>query len=136
MKIAVAADGQQVSTHFGHCEAYVIADISGGRVADVRTLPNPGHEAGALPVLLRSHHVDTVIAGGMGARAAGLFAAYGIGTITGVTGSVQDALARFAAGDLESQPGLCDQSGRGHGSASGRGACSGHAGARGGKKGR
>lgn len=108
MKVAIAAEGEQVSAHFGHCKAYVLADVADGRVDGVQVLAAPEHEPGALPAFLNSHGVKAVVAGGMGARAVGLFAGYGIEAITGVTGTVEDALAHLAAGDLQSGPSLCD----------------------------
>ena len=61
---------------------------------------NPGHEPGAIPRFLHELGAQQVVCGGMGPRAAELFAEMGIGTITGVTGSVEEAIGGLAAGTL------------------------------------
>ena len=108
MRVAVASDGSQVSPHFGRCERYVLADVESGEVTSLTALDNPGHEPGVLPALLHSHGVEVVIAGGMGPRAVGLFHDNGIEPVVGVSGPVDEVLARFVAGQLEVGPSLSD----------------------------
>lgn len=114
MKIAVAADGTQVSAHFGHCTTYLLADVRDGEVIEITPLDNPGHQPGFLPGFLHSHGVECVIAGGMGPRAVDLFTGHGIRTVLGVTGPIEEALAQYVAGDLEAGESLCDHDSPGH----------------------
>ena len=72
-KIAIAADGDVISQHFGHCEGFFIFDIADGNVAQRSFLANPGHKPGLLPRLLHEARVQVVIAGGMGQGAIDLF---------------------------------------------------------------
>jgi predicted Fe-Mo cluster-binding NifX family protein len=109
MKIAVAAEGERVSEHFGHCDHFVLADIIDGRVQDTIAVPNPGHEPGALPPFVASLGAELVIAGGMGSRAVQLFEANGVRSIVGVHGTARDAIAAFAAGTLEAGESGCTE---------------------------
>ncbi|PIW17119.1 MAG: hypothetical protein COW34_05330, partial [Armatimonadetes bacterium CG17_big_fil_post_rev_8_21_14_2_50_66_6] len=77
-----------VAGHFGRCESYTIANIDGGVVRSQEEVRSPGHTPGALPVFLAERGVTCVIAGGMGPRAANLFAAQGIDVLTGVQGTI------------------------------------------------
>ena len=108
MRVAVACDGDQVSPHFGRCERYLIAEVSGTDIALVKWLENPGHEPGALPELMRSTGVGVVLAGGAGPRAVGLLAAAGVQLVTGVTGEAATALRSFAQGALVGGESTCD----------------------------
>ncbi|KKM09528.1 dinitrogenase iron-molybdenum cofactor [Clostridiales bacterium PH28_bin88] len=108
MKVAVATEGQYVAQHFGHCQEYTIAEIGDGKVLNMDVIPNPGHQPGFLPVYLGDLGISCIIAGGMGARAQELFEARNIVPITGVTGSVREALDAYAAGTLCGGESLCD----------------------------
>lgn len=108
MKIAIACDDTFVSPHFGRCEKYLLAEISGTEVRLVEWLANPGHEPGALPELMRQQGVAVVLAGGAGPRAQQLLAQYGIELITGVTGEAVAALQALAHGTLQPGDSYCD----------------------------
>lgn len=112
MRIAVAADGDSVSAHFGRCSEYVIVDIEGDRITSRAVLPNPGHKPGFLPKFLADQGIDLIIAGGMGPQAESLFESHGIEVATGVTGSVDEAISAFLRHELStySDANLCDHS--------------------------
>ncbi|MGE4275079.1 MAG: NifB/NifX family molybdenum-iron cluster-binding protein [Candidatus Methanomethylophilaceae archaeon] len=107
MKVAVALDGDQVSGHFGHCERYGIYQVDDGLATHVETVPSPGHEPGKLPVFLAGHHVDLVIAGGMGPKAVELFREMGIEVLLGVSGSAAQVAETFASGKLKAGVSSC-----------------------------
>jgi len=113
MRIAVATEGGQVAPHFGRCPEYTLFDVAQDRVVSRRVLPNPGHEPGFLPDYLARLGVDVVIAGGMGPRAQGLFAARGVRPVIGAGGRVDDVVAAFLAGTLVTGESRCDH-GPGH----------------------
>ncbi|WP_298667160.1 NifB/NifX family molybdenum-iron cluster-binding protein [uncultured Methanofollis sp.] len=100
MKLAIALDGNFVSGHFGHCEAYALFDVKDGAVSRLPDLANPGHEPGFLPRYLAEHDVNAVVAGGMGPRAVDLFCQNGIEVFLGASGPVEDVAAAYAAGKL------------------------------------
>lgn len=108
MKIAVATEGISVSAHFGRCPEYAIFEVEGGEVKSRTIIPNPGHEPGFLPGYLGRMGVSCIIAGGMGPRAEALFSEQGIETVTGVSGTIERAVANYLAGTLERGRSACD----------------------------
>jgi predicted Fe-Mo cluster-binding NifX family protein len=108
MKVAIAKEGAAVSEHFGHCEAYAVYSIENNRAVWQEDLENPGHSPGFLPVYLAERSIDTVIAGGMGPRAADLFCQNGIEVVLGVHGPVADVARTFAEGGLVGGTSVCN----------------------------
>jgi predicted Fe-Mo cluster-binding NifX family protein len=108
VKIAISTEGGSVSAHFGRCPSYTIVDIRDGKVVGREEIPNPGHSPGFLPGFLHEKGVETIIAGGMGPRAQGLFAEKNIRTVIGAAGPVDEVVGLFLRGELEPGPDLCD----------------------------
>ena len=104
MKIAVAAEGDKVSLHFGKCPEFRVFHVEGGKVQALETLRNPGDEPGAIPDFLAEHGVSVVIAGGMGPRAEKLLKDSGIQVVTGVLGPVDDIVKSYLEGSLSPGP--------------------------------
>ncbi len=108
MRYAIASDGEEVATHFGRCEHYELIDVEDGGVMGRERIASPGHGApGELPRLLRERGVNYVIAGGAGPMAQNMFAEMGIEMILGVSGSLEDAIAKVVAGELEAGDDEC-----------------------------
>ena len=105
-----------VSAHFGRCPEFTIVEIEGNKLKNKETIPNPGHHPGFLPDFLGKLGVSTIIAGGMGPRAQGLFAEKGIDTIVGVTGRIDEVIKKVLSGTLEGGESLCKPgAGKGYG---------------------
>lgn len=116
MRAAIATDGEFVSAHFGRCAAYTLADIEDGRITNRKQVTNPGHAPGAIPQFLHGLGVERIVCGGMGFRAAELFAQMGIQTTAGVSGTVEETLAAAVRGTLDGGESLCQPgAGRGFG---------------------
>lgn len=116
MKVAISTDGSFVSAHFGRCPAFTLVEIENGKLLKKTTIDNPGHHPGFLPQFLQQQGADVIAAGGMGQRAAGLFAQAGIKVMVGVTGPVDDVIAGILAGKLEGGESLCRPgAGKGYG---------------------
>jgi predicted Fe-Mo cluster-binding NifX family protein len=115
MKIAISTDNGSVSAHFGRCPSYTIVDIEDGKAVGQEEIPNPGHSPGFLPGYLAERGVTTIIAGGMGPRAQGLFSDYKIETIIGVQGRVAEVIDSFLKGTLTGGESLCDHGSAEHG---------------------
>jgi predicted Fe-Mo cluster-binding NifX family protein len=106
--VAVSVDGDQgldapVAMHFGRCPFFVVADLQGGQVVSSRTVTNPyypAHEPGQVPSFIASLEANVMLSGGMGGRAAQLFAEAGIEAVTGAAGTVRDALQAYLAGEI------------------------------------
>jgi len=107
MKVAVAAQGDQVSQHFGYCELFRIYTIENKAVVKVEDVKNPGHRPGYLPVFLKENGVNVIIAGGMGGSAVDLFNENGIEVIMGNLGPTEDIISKYIAGKLESTGSAC-----------------------------
>lgn len=108
MRYAIAADADMVAPHFGRCERYVLVDIANGVEVSRQEMANPGHEPGLLPRLLSEEGVAFVVAGGAGPRAVNLLAELNIGVFLGVTGTIDEIVARIATGELQPGESTCE----------------------------
>ena len=107
-KIAIPSQGDNFSSHFGHCPEFTIIEADGQKVVSKKVIPNPGHQPGFLPQYLKDLEVDCVLAGGMGRRAQELFNSNGIEVVTGVTGSISAAVQLYLKGNLKTGENICD----------------------------
>ncbi|MBN1522544.1 MAG: NifB/NifX family molybdenum-iron cluster-binding protein [Candidatus Aureabacteria bacterium] len=115
-RIAISTDGDIVSAHFGRCPSFTIFDTENGRILKKEIVSNPGHHPGAIPQFMHQNGVDCIIAGGMGMRAAGFFQDFGIQTIVGMSGKINDVIDQFVQGKLRDGESLCRPgSGKGYG---------------------
>ena len=109
MKIAVAADGNLVSGHFGHCEAFQLFETIEGKISRTETLPNPGHKPGFLPNYLHEKGINVIISGGMGGGAVDLFNENNIEVVTGARGDAKEVVERYLEGALSSTGSVCHE---------------------------
>jgi predicted Fe-Mo cluster-binding NifX family protein len=112
MKIAVPVLQGSLSAHFGQCTHFAVfdADEQARTVRGRTDLTAPEHEPGLFPRWLAEHHVDTVLAGGMGGRARDLFASHGITVVTGV--EEEDpavAVSSYLAAELSTTDNFCEK---------------------------
>ncbi|MDD4568583.1 MAG: NifB/NifX family molybdenum-iron cluster-binding protein [Tepidanaerobacteraceae bacterium] len=110
MKVAIPTDNKSVSAHFGHCAEFTIYDIDekNKKVNSKEVIGNPGHEPGFLPGYLAKQGINCIIAGGMGSRAKQLFDQNNISSITGASGSADEVIQEYLAGNLVSDGNYCD----------------------------
>lgn len=113
-RIAIAADGSGVSSHFGHCEKFAIYHVRDNEIVHQESIVSPGHEPGKLPGLLASWGITHVLAGGMGMRAIQLFEEQGIGTVLGIQGPVDEVAECFAQDKIVSGESMCNHDRCGH----------------------
>lgn len=107
MKIAVAAMGNQVAGHFGHCENFIFFDTADGKITEVTSVPNPGHRPGFLPNFLADNGAKVIISGGMGGGAVDIFNERDVEVILGVMGDAQAAVEQYLRGELVSTGSIC-----------------------------
>ncbi|GAB4532085.1 MAG: NifB/NifX family molybdenum-iron cluster-binding protein [Anaerolineae bacterium] len=108
MRIAVSADNNAgldspVSSHFGRCPFFVLVDVEGQDITEVKAVDNPyysNHAPGQVPAFIHSQGAEVILAGGMGHRAVSFFQQYGIQAVTGASGSVRQALQGYLGGEL------------------------------------
>lgn len=107
MMIAVACDGAMVTGHFGHCESFSFFTAENGVITKEESIPNPGHKPGFLPNLVADFGAEVIIAGGMGAHAAGIFGERGVKIVTGAEGPARAAAEAYLAGKLQDKGAIC-----------------------------
>ncbi|MEA3313170.1 MAG: NifB/NifX family molybdenum-iron cluster-binding protein [Caldisericota bacterium] len=108
MKICFTADESNdlesvLSYHFGHCPYYVIVDVDGNVVENVRSIRNPmvnEHNPGDLPAFMKEQGINVIITGGMGSKAQQYFEGYEIKPVTGAHGRVKDVLEEYLHGKV------------------------------------
>ncbi len=108
IRVAISTDGDFVSAHFGRCPSFTIVDIENNRVVKKEVIDNPGHHPGQLPEFLYKKNVNAIICGGMGQRALALFQQYGIDSIVGVEGKINEVIEKLLKYNLQSGKSLCN----------------------------
>src|SRR5665648_433488 len=109
MKIAVASEKEMVTEHFGHCINFNIYESEGDKIVKSKSIDNPGHKPGFLPVFLNDMGVNVIIAGGMGGGAIEIFNEKGIEVITGAQGNAKNAAEQYLQGKLQSTGSVCHE---------------------------
>ena len=116
MRVAISTDSGYVSAHFGRCPLFTIVDIENDKIVNKKFVDNPGHQPGAIPKFLHDNGAECIVCGGMGPRAQGIFEEFGIQTIVGVDGKVDEVIDRILKGTLEGGESLCEHgAGKGYG---------------------
>lgn len=106
---AVPVAGGKLCAHFGHCEQFALVETEDGKIKGTRMHTPPPHEPGVLPKWLHEMGSDVIIAGGMGARAQGLFEENGIKVIIGAPMDAPEALVnQYLSGVLVTGDNICD----------------------------
>ncbi len=109
MRIAISADDGRgldsvVSPHFGRCPYFILVDMEGNAIKQVRAINNPfygNHQPGQVPGFISQQGADVMLTGGMGRRAIGFFEQYNIQAVTGASGTVRYALEQYLGGKLQ-----------------------------------
>ena len=110
MRIAISASGDNLETEldprFGRCQYFIFVDTES---MEFEALPNKG--AGAMGGAgiqaaqnVADKKVEVVITGNVGPNAFQTLSAAGIKIITGVGGTVKDAIEKFNKGELKETP--------------------------------
>lgn len=110
----------QRSDHFGRAPYYTIVDTETG---DVETVTNESRHRGGSkmpPTFVAEHDVDAVLVDHVGKPGMELFEEYGIDVLHTDESTVEAAVERFEAGDLE-ELGLADAHSHGGGHGHGKG---------------
>jgi predicted Fe-Mo cluster-binding NifX family protein len=111
MKIAVSASGTdqsaQVDPRFGRCQYFLIIDTESGKSEAVANAArSAGGGAGIQAAqTVADHDAQTVLTGNVGPNAHRALQAANISVITGVSGTVSDALKAFQAGTYKATEG-------------------------------
>lgn len=109
MKLAIPLTDGELSSHFGHCEAFAVFTIEEGKIVKQETIDPPIHEPGSHPRFLHEIGVSVVIAGGMGMKAQELMHQNRIEVIIGVCPlPLTELVEMYLAHKLESGDNRCD----------------------------
>lgn len=111
MRIAIPIADGKLSMHFGHCERFVLIDVdpTEKKILKREDIEAPPHQPGLLPPWLAERGANLIIAGGMGARAQGLFAEQGIQVVVGAPAETPEKLvADYLTGRLQAGENICD----------------------------
>lgn len=115
MKIAIPIVDGVLSAHFGRCEQFAIVetDPESKKIIKSEMLTPPAHEPGVLPTWLSQMGCTTIIAGGMGGRAIGMFQQSGIEVVIGASNrKPEEIVMAYLNDELVTSANLCDESGR------------------------
>ena len=114
MKIAIPLYEGRFCEHFGGAEAFsfYVVDKASRTIEDRSIGAPPEHGRGVFPVWLRQHGATVVLAGGMGPRAAQIFAHQGVEVVLGVRGDDAESIVRsYLDGSLETNGEVCHEHG-------------------------
>lgn len=116
MKIAVAYEAGLVFQHFGHTEMFKVYETEKGAVVNAQVVDTEGSGHGALADFLKGLDVEVLICGGIGGGARMALLSAGIEIFGGVSGSADEAVHAYLAGNLQFDPfAKCNHHGEGHG---------------------
>ena len=104
MRIAVTYENGMVFQHFGHCAQFKLYDAQDGAVTAQQVVSAEGSGHGALAGVLTSLKADVLICGGIGGGAQAALAEAGIKLYGGVSGSADEAVESYLAGNLAFDP--------------------------------
>ena len=104
MKIAVTYDNGMIFQHFGHTEFFKVYDVQDGKIVSSEVVSTNGSGHGALAGVLSVLKAEVLICGGIGGGAQAALSAAGIKLYGGVSGSADDAVEAFIAGNLAFDP--------------------------------
>jgi len=117
MKIAVPSRGNQVDSHFGHCEYFTVFTVDDNKqIASEETVASPvgcgckSNIAGVLADL----GVKVMLAGNMGDGAVNVLKTNGISVIRGCSGNVKKVAKDFLNGLITDSGEGCKEHDHGH----------------------
>ncbi|AEY65905.1 ATPase involved in chromosome partitioning [Clostridium sp. BNL1100] len=124
MKIAIATEGNNISSHFGKCEYFTVVEIENKSIKSKEVVSTEGNQHGLLPGFLASLGIKTVIAGGMGDGARQKLEENNIQIISGISGNIDEAIQLYIDGNLKSASSGCSGHEHSHEHNHGEGGCS------------
>ncbi len=108
-RIAIPLEGNVLSAHFGHCQAFAFVDVENDKITNITVLDPPEHQPGTFPRFVAANGATDVIGGGMGPQAISLFNAAKVNVFIGAPVETPEKLVNdFIAGKLELNVNYCD----------------------------
>jgi predicted Fe-Mo cluster-binding NifX family protein len=105
MRVSIPVMGEKgldedVGSHFGKSNAYVIFDSESGAVTTIRNTSEHLGGVGLPPEILAEHDVNIVICSSLGPKAVQMLTERNIKTYVGARGSVRKAIDSWQKGEL------------------------------------
>lgn len=101
MKIAIATDeNKDIYPRFGSCPLFTVVELNGNNILSRTELAAEGTGHTALTELLTGAKAELVICGGIGEGAHQALTRANIAVISGIQGSIDDAIAAYLVGLL------------------------------------
>ncbi len=114
MKIALPSDGQQIDSHFGHCQYFTIFSVDdNSEIVSQETLAPPsgcGCKSNVIPQLA-GMGVKVMLAGNMGDGAVNMLSSHGIAVVRGCAGDVREVADAWLAKEIEDSGVGCEAHG-------------------------
>lgn len=110
MKIAVPYENGQVARDLAACQEYLILTVQNGEPTAKELAPCAGSGATAMLTFIGMHQIDVLICGELSIAARNALEMLGVLLVPGVTGSCEEAAAKFLVGEQQGDPtvlGLC-----------------------------
>lgn len=111
MKIAITTQGNQIFQHFGQCQNFTVFSVEDGKIRGRETIDASQNGHAALADFLKNAGVTVLICGGIGGGAKQMMSQVGIKLVSGVDGSIEDAVNAYISGGLTDQGGNCNHEG-------------------------
>lgn len=111
MKFAIPTAQGKLCQHFGHCEKFVFIEVDENKkeITNKEEITPPEHVPGIIPPWVAEQGATIVLAGGMGARAIGLFDEQGIKVVVGCQADIPEKLVNDYLNDkLVAGTNACD----------------------------
>ena len=103
-KIVLPTRDGRIDDHFGHCAFYTIVETDdNGQVVSTEEMPSPqgcGCKSN-IAAEFQKMGVDVMLAGNMGAGALAKLNSHGVEVVRGCSGTVEDVLEAYLAGNLK-----------------------------------
>ncbi len=115
-RIAIPMEGNVLSAHFGHCQAFAFVDVENDQITNITVLDPPEHQPGTFPRFVAVQGATDVIGGGMGPQAVTLFNQAHVNVFIGAPVETPEKLVNdFIAGKLQLSANYCDHEREEHG---------------------
>lgn len=108
MRIAVASEGLDVSSHFSCCTNFNYYKVQNGTLTDSRNLPSQGHLCGSQANFLRQIDVKVLLCGSISDRDIERMNNAGITVVSGVSGRAIDAAFAYLENHPQDLPDTAD----------------------------
>ena len=107
MKIAIAHQNGQVADASA-CSEYLIVTVENGQPSGKELVPAPGAGSAAMLTFFGLTQIDVFICGALGIAMRNALEMLGIVLVPGVSGSAEEAAAKFIVGEKQGDPGILE----------------------------